>query len=260
MAGLPRDRKQGQRAESADPLKSVIGCVVQEACRANCQPERNPPAVQWFRLLPPVGFWWPVHVEQVGASGRERYRPPLDARGCQAIMRAIKLALKLGSDEEQRAFLLGDVDGEGEWEGRPWPWGVTREVLERALVVLVVTATEVLEEGEGWEMYEDGEGFVRELKGWNDGISWFSRKEVGGEVLVGLLRLIMVARQGWVETPMGNGGGPEGRETLANAVDGLLNVVEGRVGGDREVMEMHWRNEEGWRFVNGEKLKGGWVC
>ncbi|KAK0611400.1 hypothetical protein B0T14DRAFT_607491 [Immersiella caudata] len=256
MARFPNGRKQEKRLQSAGSLKSVIGSVAREACRAQCN-SRHSPAVEMFRLLPSTGFWWPVHAKQVDEAGGEQYRPPLDVKSCLTIMHAVMSALKVGSDEEERGYLLGDVQGNGQWEGRVWPWGVTREVLERALVGLVVAATEVLEEGEGVEMYEDVEGFVGGVK-WRNGGSWFAKREVRGEVLVRVLRLVMVARQAWVERGK-NSGGLEGRETLANTVDGLLNVVEGRIEMEEEAMERHFGNEEGWRFVKGEKLEDGWL-
>lgn len=122
------------------------------------------------------------------------------------------------------------------------------------MVELVVAATELVEDGIEAEIYEDPEGFMWELK-WRNEDAWFANLEVGDVVVWRLLRLAMVARQGWLERLSR---GPEDKGSLANAVDGLLNVVECRFDGDEEVMERHWGNKEGWEFVEGCELERAW--
>jgi len=235
-------------------LKSVIASVAREVHRPNHEPG-NPSAINMFRLLPPLGFWWPVRTDTTSRLGRERYRPPLDPRDCQCVVRGITRALRLGSDGEHRALLLGDR--ERELEGTVWVWGVTKEVLERAMVLLVVAATEVVEEAVEADIYEDPTGFVMDLRKGNE-TAWFAHKEVRPGALVKLLRLAMMARQGHLERLKGGTTAHGERETLANAVDGLINVVECRFAENVEVMDKHFEDVEGLQFVEMDRLEEAW--
>ncbi|KAK0649283.1 hypothetical protein B0T16DRAFT_491939 [Cercophora newfieldiana] len=256
MARLQSGQKHNKKPRKVDwSPPGVIASVYREV--RHTQPSAGQsPGVEMFRLLPSDGFWWPVHVQREGPFGTERYRPPIDGKDCRLVLQSIARALRLGGDEEHRGLLLGDGDGEGMWEGRVRRRGVTREVFERAVAGLVVAAMEVLEEGVEAGIYEDPEGFVKGVKGRGGRVWW---RGVDGEVMMRLLRLVMVARQGWLERLDGGRRGPQRTGVLVMAVDGLLNVLEGRFGGDVEVMDRHWDNDEGWEFVEGYKLEGAWV-
>lgn len=250
-----QQRPQAVLPPEGGRLNGVISSVAHEAHRDRPNLDSTAsPGLELYRLLPPTGFWWPVHVEPAGWFSSKQYRPPLDTKEAQCSLRSIELAPKLGSDDNHRAALLGDW--EGKWQSVNWPRGITTDVLEMAMAMLVVAATEAVEESVEAGIYEDPKQFVRELKGRNEK-AWWAGRNVSWKVLVKMLRLVMVARQGWLASAdKGKGGGWE-ESGLANAVDGLLNVVECRFAEDVKVMDKHFGNEESWELWMGRSWKGG---